>query len=189
MTIRQSAVGGALGFTAPLLVNDGPGHVIAIGSDTQSSTLVLPGVDQIVVEDTGGPSGALTFVSSGISSCPYLVFVEHTVALSAGSNAWLEIWNGDIAGPTPPVLLSATSTGNSTDIWIATQNNGSVVLFPGNGAASTGLVDFHYAATALGGGAAPTLGTIGGSGPTTAAQKAWLAIKVDGTPMWMPVWV
>ena len=41
---------------------------------------------------------------------------------------------------------------------------------------------------ALGGGAAPTLGTIGGSGPTTAAQAQWLQINIGGTPHWIPVW-
>jgi hypothetical protein len=42
---------------------------------------------------------------------------------------------------------------------------------------------------ALGGGAAPTLGTIGGSGPATAAQNQWLEITVDGTRYWVPAWV
>lgn len=41
---------------------------------------------------------------------------------------------------------------------------------------------------ALGGGAAPTLGTIGGSGPTTAAQNEWAEIKVNGNTRWVPVW-
>ncbi len=42
---------------------------------------------------------------------------------------------------------------------------------------------------ALGGGAAPTLGTIGGSGPTAAAQSQWVEIDIGGTPHWIPVWV
>lgn len=40
----------------------------------------------------------------------------------------------------------------------------------------------------LGGGAAPTLGTIGGSGPTGAAQARWLRVEIDGTPSFIPVW-
>jgi hypothetical protein len=43
--------------------------------------------------------------------------------------------------------------------------------------------------TALGGGAAPTLGTIGGSGPTAAAQAQWVEIDINGTAHWIPVWV
>lgn len=41
---------------------------------------------------------------------------------------------------------------------------------------------------ALGGGAAATLGTIGGSGPTTAAQAQWVEIDIGGTAHWIPVW-
>lgn len=50
----------------------------------------------------------------------------------------------------------------------------------------------HKLGVALGGGAAPTLGTIGGSGPATAAQNKWLEITIDesGTLVtyWIPVW-
>ena len=41
---------------------------------------------------------------------------------------------------------------------------------------------------ALGGGAAPTFGTIGGTGPTAAAQAQWVEIDIAGTPHWIPVW-
>ena len=41
---------------------------------------------------------------------------------------------------------------------------------------------------ALGGGAAPTLGTIGGSGPTGAAQARWLRVNIDGATSFIPVW-
>ena len=41
---------------------------------------------------------------------------------------------------------------------------------------------------ALGGGAAATLGTIGGAGPTVAAQVQWLEIDIGGVAHWIPVW-
>ncbi|MGI9486182.1 MAG: hypothetical protein ACR2RF_09965 [Geminicoccaceae bacterium] len=41
---------------------------------------------------------------------------------------------------------------------------------------------------ALGGGAAATLGTIGGSGPTAAAQAQWVEIDVGGVAHWIPAW-
>ena len=41
---------------------------------------------------------------------------------------------------------------------------------------------------ALGGGAAATLGTIGGSGPTAAAQAQWVEIDINGVAHWIPVW-
>ena len=50
-----------------------------------------------------------------------------------------------------------------------------------------GIVDINNA-DALGGGAAATLGTIGGSGPTTAAQAQWVQIEIAGVNHWIPVW-
>lgn len=41
---------------------------------------------------------------------------------------------------------------------------------------------------ALGGGAAATLGTIGGAGPTAAAQAQWVQIEVGGVNHWIPAW-
>lgn len=54
---------------------------------------------------------------------------------------------------------------------------------------STGDVQWLVAQTALGGGAAPTVGTIGGGGPATAAQNSWLRIKDStGAAMFIPCW-
>jgi len=50
-------------------------------------------------------------------------------------------------------------------------------------------VKWAKALVALGGGAAPTLGTIGGSGPATAGQNSWLrVIDSTGAAFWVPVW-
>lgn len=54
--------------------------------------------------------------------------------------------------------------------------------------AGTGLVNFAYALNPLGGGAAPTFGTIGGTGPTAAAQNSWLKVKVNGVASFIPLW-
>lgn len=56
---------------------------------------------------------------------------------------------------------------------------------------SSGTADIQWgkANVALGGGAAPTVGTIGGSGPSAAAQRNWLRfIESDGTASFIPVW-
>lgn len=50
-----------------------------------------------------------------------------------------------------------------------------------------GRVDINNG-VALGGGAGATLGTIGGAGPTAAAQAQWLEVDIAGTPHWIPVW-
>lgn len=52
----------------------------------------------------------------------------------------------------------------------------------------SGLVRLDGSITGAGGGAAATLGTIGGSGPTTAAQARWLPVSIDGTASWLAVW-
>lgn len=42
---------------------------------------------------------------------------------------------------------------------------------------------------ALGGGAAPTLGTIGGAGPASAAQNTWIKLfDSGGNAVWVPAW-
>jgi len=43
-------------------------------------------------------------------------------------------------------------------------------------------------AAALGGGAAPTVGTIGGSGPATAAQNEWIEIWTQNGKRFVPAW-
>jgi len=50
------------------------------------------------------------------------------------------------------------------------------------------IVDYGRFA-ALGGGAAPTLGTIGGTGPTAPGQSKWLSIEIGGVAHWVPAWV
>lgn len=45
------------------------------------------------------------------------------------------------------------------------------------------------ALVSLGGGAAPTLGTIGGSGPAVATQDSWMrVVDSTGAAFWVPVW-
>jgi hypothetical protein len=52
----------------------------------------------------------------------------------------------------------------------------------------TGVVDLANATVALGGGAAPTLGTIGGTGPAAAAQNCWVKINAAGVATYLPGW-
>jgi hypothetical protein len=104
-------------------------------------------------------------------------------------------WNGDSVAAI--ILRSGTDTTNKDD---------GRIIFQTQATNAGGLVthlqlmedgDFEVLSTAyldikrpvaLGGGAAPTLGTIGGSGPATAAQNEWVEIKVNGNVRWIPVW-
>lgn len=51
------------------------------------------------------------------------------------------------------------------------------------------LTRLNHVNRALGGGAAPIFGTIGGSGPTVAAQNSWMEYVQGGATYWIPVWV
>jgi hypothetical protein len=51
-----------------------------------------------------------------------------------------------------------------------------------------GTIDFAHN-IALGGGATATMGTIGGSGPTAAAQSKWIQVMVDSVNHWIPAWI
>lgn len=85
---------------------------------------------------------------------------------------------------------NAANTGNVADI----QTDATDRLILGDSVnpiylqAGAGTVDFRYAVTALGGGAAPTFGTIGGAGPAVAAQNSWLRIAINGTASYIPIW-
>ena len=82
-------------------------------------------------------------------------------------------------------LFGSASTATEPGIQaLGVLDNIDVNLYP----KGAGVVDFVYSVTALGGGAAPTLGTIGGSGPGTAAQSGWLRLHINGSTYWTPVW-
>lgn len=53
---------------------------------------------------------------------------------------------------------------------------------------ATGIIHSNKAVDALGGGAGATLGTIGGTGPTAAAQFGWWSIVTPAGQAWIPIW-
>lgn len=106
---------------------------------------------------------------------------------------------------TNPALTGALRLGNNTYIYSRDQANGADILVLGVDNTNVinlgsgnfrvllqpGTQDIQWgkALVALGGGAAPTLGTIGGSGPATAAQNSWeRRLDSAGNPCWVPVW-
>lgn len=97
-------------------------------------------------------------------------------------------------GTTNVTVFEFLSTPAATR-WItsAASNGGNPTLDVTAGAIrlSSGTADIQWgkANVALGGGAAPTFGTIGGTGPAAAAQRNWLRfIESDGTASFIPVW-
>lgn len=81
--------------------------------------------------------------------------------------------------------LTALDAAGTSALRILGINSGDRVVLSLDGSP----IQFGVAATALGGGAAPTLGTIGGTGPATAAQNAWMKFFDDaGNAYWLPIW-
>jgi hypothetical protein len=81
---------------------------------------------------------------------------------------------------------SAIAAGNNV-----TWNNGMVMDINGLVTITTKLATpmiNHTTSDALGGGAAATLGTIGGTGPTAAGQALWIECEVGGVTHWIPAW-
>lgn len=86
-------------------------------------------------------------------------------------------------------MALTTTTGTGVAVVAETAGTGGDNLDLALTPAGTGDVRINKALVALGGGAAPTVGTIGGSGPATAAQNSWLQLKdSSGAVMWVPVW-
>lgn len=101
----------------------------------------------------------------------YGVFVPVQPSGGSGSNVGVQV------GPTIGTIQAGIVVNNG----IVLANSG-----PSVGVAST--VGVTGTINALGGGATATLGTIGGSGPGSAAQFSWWRIN-DGTVAgWVPVW-
>lgn len=79
------------------------------------------------------------------------------------------------------------------DFWYADTTGRDTNLLTGRnlilGTGITGDIKWGKALVALGAGAAPTFGTIGGTGPATAAQNSWMRVMDSaGVAFWVPAW-
>lgn len=82
--------------------------------------------------------------------------------------------------------MKARNFADTADVGIIGVNVSNQVEIGDNSAA----IKWNKAKVALGGGAAPTFGTIGATGPTAAAQNAWLPVILsDGVAGFVPVWI
>jgi hypothetical protein len=95
---------------------------------------------------------------------------------------------GSPANTTNATGIRAVAPTAATNNYAARffKSDASTLILALNGA---GDVQWGPALVTLGGGAAPTLGTIGGSGPTAAAQNSWMrVVDSTGAAFWVPVW-
>lgn len=170
-------------------------------SPTLSTSLTTP----LVIGGTAASSTLSLRATSGVGTSSTIIFqVGNNGATEAGlinnSGIWLlggttvttNASLGDI------VLLNNTGqlrfqTAAANDTLNLIGGNSSNQTLVGHSSAETVLlgsdIKINRGLTALGGGAAPTFGTIGGSGPTTAGQNSWQQFQDDGgNSFWVPVW-
>jgi hypothetical protein len=80
-------------------------------------------------------------------------------------------------------VIYARNAANAADVAMMYVDASDRIVLGGND------IMWGRALIALGGGAAPTLGTIGGTGPATAAQNTWMrVIDSTGAAFWVPAW-
>jgi len=127
---------------------------------------------QFGIDDDGASSYAL---EEGFSLAGNPQHRFYTVPNSSDSANYERIVVKGVAGETKLVNESGGNGSAAMDIG----------LYP----LGTGSLKYGKALIALGGGATPTFGTIGGSGPATAAQNTWMQMKdSSGASFWIPVW-
>lgn len=104
--------------------------------------------------------------------------------LSTGAPSVVNAATSDIVLPNNKALRGEVAAANNTNRLIQIDASNRVNIAPdGN------EILWGQALVALGGGAAPTFGTIGGSGPAAAAQNSWMrVVDTGGAAFWVPVW-
>jgi hypothetical protein len=100
-------------------------------------------------------------------------------------------WDGNDYERAASIRMRVDGTPGSADmpgrIDLETTPNGSAALSLALRINQAQHCDFQTN-QALGGGALATLGNVGGSGPTAAAQAQWLEIEIGGVIHWVPAW-
>jgi len=103
-----------------------------------------------------------------------------TLALKNVANAMTLRVYGTTTGP-----KYVTLKHDGTDATLDTAAASGKLILGGNASD----IQWGKALVALGGGAAATLGTIGGSGPAAAGQNTWMQLKDSaGVTFWVPAW-
>lgn len=128
--------------------------------------------DRLTGFESTGAGGPLQVMVNNAEQARVLVVASavNYVTLAGGATT---------VGPT----LSADGETN-IDLQLAAKGTGKLKLL-------TAGADIQWgkALVALGGGAAPTFGTIGGTGPTVAAQNSWeRRLDSTGAVCWAPIW-
>lgn len=148
---------------------------------------LFQGIDALAISATG-----LTLTDPGTNGVATVLITRNASAGVAAINR-ARFGNSASVNALTIDVFGGSYTGTPNRVQITNQNNAEMALGT-NGAdvltlTAAGDIKWHKAMVALGGGAAPTVGTIGGSGPAVAAQRGWLRlIESDGTASFLPLW-
>lgn len=127
------------------------------------------------------------------------LFVGQTVTAQANrdsASVWIEGTLAEAGSGTHPIFASLRVKQPTITGGAAALTNAATVYIVGGPIGGTnnyalwvddGVVRLDTA-VALGGGSAPTLGTIGGSGPATAGQNEWIRINTQNGIRFVPAW-
>lgn len=113
-----------------------------------------------------------------------------TVGGAKDTDVFVNLYSDEIGGTALQNPQKLTSRGRWRQPVYTDEATILEIVGPHVASHDTGIVrPSQGSSVALGGGAAPTLGTIGGSGPATAAQDSWVEINIAGTLYYVPAWV
>lgn len=154
--------------------NTGLGHDALRNNNANNNTAI--GLETLLSSNTGINNTAV-----GMTAMRDKTSGSNNTAVGSNTGRGITTGSGNTIIGANVIGLAAGLTNNI----IIADGNGTIRLqidAAGNFRWTTPLI-------ALGGGAAPTLGTIGGAGPATAAQNTWLQfLDSTGAVAFMPVW-
>lgn len=131
----------------------------------------------------GDVAGGSINIGTGGTNAGYItragVWTLGTGAVETGAS------RGDLVVKNTTGVRSVNNAGNNTYQLIGGNSSDQVVLASGGGDIKWGRPE-----VALGGGSSATLGTIGGSGPSNAAQNGWLrVVNSTGSAIFLPTFL
>jgi hypothetical protein len=146
---------------------------------------------------SGVPAAAKLYVGGAnfnlsMSGTDGIITYDTRLLLTNLGGATTQITGTQVQIPQGSSSLPGLAFGTVSGVY-ANSPNGDVGLVANSvevvRAQAGGLLRFLQVLIALGGGAAPTLGTIGGGGPAAAAQNSWLKVADStGAAIFIPVW-
>lgn len=151
------------------------GYIAAFGNESS-------GTGRVAIEG-GNVAGGHIYILTGGTNAGYItkdgVWTLGTGGVETGAS------RGDLVVKNTLGIRAVNNASTNTYALIGGNASDQVVI-----AAGGADIKWGKGEVAMGAGATATLGTIGGSGPTTETQNGWLrVINSDGAARWLPTWL